>query len=73
MEQAWKNTVDTFARVKMPDGCLKCPDYERCEVCPAVCFCEKGDLSLVPEYICQKNSHYRKRLSEIAEELEGSS
>lgn len=68
--QAWKETVLTFAKVKSPAGCLACPDYERCEVCPAVCFCEKDDLSQVPEYICQKNRHYRKRLCEIADALE---
>ena len=72
LEQAWQETVKTFSEVKSPAGCLACPDYERCEVCPAVCYCEKGELSQVPEYICQKNRHYRKRLREIAEELEGS-
>ena len=70
LARAWHETHETFAAVKAPAGCLSCPDYERCEVCPAICYCEKNDLSQVPEYICQKNTHYRKRLREIAEELE---
>lgn len=69
-EQAWKNTVAAFSEIKMPTGCTHCSEYERCDVCPAVCLAEKGDFSVVPEYICQKNSAYRQQLLQLARELE---
>lgn len=71
MEEAWRLLVAKFAEVKMPSGCIACADYEHCEVCPAICYCETGDTSAVPEYICQKNRHYREILRSITGEEEG--
>ncbi|MGM9554160.1 MAG: radical SAM protein [Faecousia sp.] len=69
---AWKKTVEAFAAVKMPAGCVSCPDYARCEVCPAICFAENGGFSAVPEYICCKNRHYFEELRNISTGSEGS-
>ncbi len=68
---AWQHTVDAFARIKAPSGCVSCEHYDRCDVCPAICQAENGDFSAVPQYICQKNKTYRSILSKIAEEAEG--
>ena len=70
-EAAWKRIVEAFSEVKMPVGCTSCPDYDRCEVCPAVCYAENGDFSVVPNYICQKNSAYRQRMGDFLSETEG--
>lgn len=63
---AWERTVKSFASVKMPEHCVRCPDYERCEVCPAICFAENGDFAAVPEYICRKNRQYVRTLQKFA-------
>ena len=69
---AWSKTVEAFSAVKMPHGCLSCPEYERCDVCPAICFAECEDFAAVPHYICQKNRAYRELLAKYAQETEGS-
>lgn len=69
---AWRNTVEAFAAVKAPNGCLSCEHYSRCDVCPAICHAENGDFTTVPEYICQKNRTYRNMLSLLAKETENS-
>ncbi len=72
MERAWQSTCDAFSKVRLPTGCIQCEHYSRCEVCPAICYAEHEDFSVVPDYICRKNAAYRAALSSIAEELEGS-
>ena len=70
-EAAWKQLVAAFSEVKMPVGCTCCPDYHRCDVCPAICYAENGDFSVVPSYICRKNSAYRKLMADYFTETEG--
>ena len=70
---AWSKIVEDFSAIKMPHGCLTCPEYERCDVCPAICLAECGDISGTPHYICQKNSAYRTLLAQFAQKAEGSS
>lgn len=70
LADAWSKTGEAFSRVKMPSGCVACPDYERCEVCPAICHAENGRFDAVPEYICQKNRLYRLALRQEAEPKE---
>ena len=66
--QAWEEVGSAFRALTMPKGCLSCPDYERCEVCPAVICAEKEDFSQVPTYICEKNHHYHSRLAALGAE-----
>lgn len=65
---AWEQVGKEFRSLTMPQGCLNCPDYERCEVCPAVVWAENEDFSKVPQYICEKNRHYHERLSILGAE-----
>lgn len=67
---AWEQLVKAFSKVKMPSGCVSCPDYERCDVCAAICYAENEDASTVPEYICRKNRAYRKLMSEFLQRSE---
>ena len=66
--KAWEEVGTAFRALTMPKGCLNCPDYERCEVCPAVIWAEKEDFSQVPTYICEKNHHYHSRLAALGAE-----
>jgi len=68
--QSWSNTVAAFSNVKAPEGCLSCEHYSRCDVCPAISFAEKHDLSAVPNYICEKNHAYRSALLSIVKKSE---
>lgn len=67
-QKAWEDMGQRFRRVSMPKGCLGCPDYERCEVCPAITWAENEDFSKVPTYICEKNRHYHSRLAALGAE-----
>lgn len=64
---AWQRIVEDFARVQMPLECVSCPEYENCEVCPAVCHGENGRFDMVPRYICDKNRQYRELLKKISQ------
>ncbi len=66
--KAWEEVGAAFRSLTMPEGCLSCPDYERCEVCPAVVWAENEDFSKVPTYICEKNRHYHSRLAALGAE-----
>ena len=66
--EAWKQMSESFRSLTMPKGCLSCPDYERCEVCPAIIWAENEDFTKVPEYICEKNKHYHSRLAALGAE-----
>ncbi len=65
---AWKQISQEFNTFTMPKGCLSCPDYERCEVCPAVIWAENETFEQVPQYICDKNRHYHTRLAALGAE-----
>ncbi len=65
---AWDQVGSQFRSISMPKGCLSCPDYERCEVCPAIAWAENEDFSQVPKYICEKNHHYHTRLAALGAE-----
>lgn len=67
---AWAKITEDFSAVKMPQGCTSCEEYDRCDVCPAICFAENGSFDEVPKYICDKNNAYRTILNKIAQELE---
>ena len=67
---AWRNTVDAFAGIKVPKDCASCGHYSRCDICPAICYAENRDFSVVPEYICRKNQAYREMLTKFTEETE---
>ncbi len=69
-QSAWSRTIDAFSSIKMPHGCTQCPEYDGCDVCPAICYAEYGDFSAVPHYICQKNAAYRSQLLKFAEDSE---
>ncbi len=66
--EAWKRMSEEFLSLTMPKGCLSCPDYERCEVCPAIVWAENEDFGKVPTYICEKNRHYHSRLAALGAE-----
>ncbi|MBR4308039.1 MAG: radical SAM protein [Oscillospiraceae bacterium] len=66
--EAWNRMSAEFRSLSMPKGCLSCPDYERCEVCPAITWAENEDFSKVPTYICEKNRHYHSRLAALGAE-----
>ena len=66
--KAWEEVGAAFRSITMPKGCLNCPDYEKCEVCPAVVWAENEDFSKVPTYICEKNHHYHSRLAALGAE-----
>lgn len=66
--KAWESMGERFRKLTMPKGCLNCPDYERCEVCPAITWAENEDFSKVPQYICDKNRHYHSRLAALGAE-----
>lgn len=65
---AWEQISEEMCRVRMPKGCLSCPDYKRCEVCAAITWAENEDFSMVPQYICDKNRHYHERLAALGAE-----
>lgn len=62
---AWEQLVAAYKQVLMPQGCVSCPEYERCEVCPAICYGENRNFREVPTYICEKNRYYREGLQQI--------
>ena len=66
--KAWEEVGTAYRSLTMPTGCLSCPDYKRCEVCPAVVWAENQDFSKVPTYLCEKNRHYHSRLAVLGAE-----
>lgn len=51
--RAWQSVRDFCADLMMPAACTNCPEKKRCTVCAASAYCETGDLTKRPEYICR--------------------
>lgn len=66
--EAWDRVSKEFCDISMPKGCLTCPDYKRCEVCPAIVWAENESFDKVPQYICDKNRQYHTRLAALGAE-----
>lgn len=69
-DECWRRMVHEFGQVKAPKGCVTCEHYAKCDVCPAMCYAENQDFSVVPKYVCEKNAAYRELLREIAKQVE---
>lgn len=68
-EQAWQRIVEDTDQIRISEKCKTCKYRCICQVCPAAGFCETGELSGVPQYLCEFCQEYaallfdeRKRL-----------
>ena len=68
---AWEKVRDAVNEIRLPAECNTCAYRHGCHVCAAICYCETGSFSRVPEYVCQlTESTFRQTFAE-AEKLGG--
>ena len=60
--KAWESVREFRNALRMPAACTDCPEKKRCTVCAASAFCETGDLTKRPSYICRM-THELHRLT----------
>lgn len=51
-EAAWKELSKEVEKIRLPAECAVCKRRKACPVCAAMCFCETGEFSKKPEYVC---------------------
>lgn len=52
-EEAWRVLSDEVKKIRLPAECAVCERRRACPVCAAMCFCETGEFSKRPEYVCE--------------------
>lgn len=56
--EAWKQTRDNAAAIRLPPECSVCEIKDICHACAAMCYCETGSFSSKPEYVCRMRRSY---------------
>lgn len=58
LKAAWESIVEQTSKLRLPSECNTCNKKDICQVCAAVCYTEKGDVSSKPEYMCKMLDEY---------------
>lgn len=66
---AWEQLKEACRPIRLCPDCVGCPDQRSCMNCAAVTYAETGRFDGKPEFMCQLNKAYRKRLQELAGSL----
>ena len=66
---AWEELKQACQPIRLCPDCVQCPERRSCMNCAAVTFSETGRFDGKPEFMCQLNQAYRKKLLEKAEKL----
>ena len=53
-QNAWSFIKEEREKIMLPAKCTACKKGAVCELCPAACYAENGDYTVVPEYLCHK-------------------
>jgi len=61
-KDAWENIVTHTENVRISAKCKICKYRCICQICPAASFCETGELSGIPQYLCDSCEEYGKLL-----------
>lgn len=68
-KEAWKEIVRSTESTRISEKCQYCRYRCICPVCVAAAFCETGDVSGTPEYLCEFSQTYARLLSEELEKM----
>lgn len=52
-DAAWKELAEKTAAIRLPEECSLCKRRKSCPVCAAMCYCETGEFSKKPGYVCE--------------------
>ena len=58
LKKAWESIVEQTSKLRLPSECNTCSKRDICNVCAAVCYTEKGDVSSKPDYMCKMLDEY---------------
>lgn len=58
LKKAWESIVEQTSKLRLPLECNTCSKRDICNVCAAVCYTEKGDVSSKPDYMCKMLDEY---------------
>lgn len=53
-DAAWAAVRSAAGKILMPSKCTACASRDVCMVCAASCYCETGEFSQPPEYLCRR-------------------
>lgn len=56
--EAWRQTRENAAAIRLPPECAKCEIRDICHACAAMCYCETGSFSGKPDYVCRWKQSY---------------
>lgn len=68
-QDAWKRIVANTEAIVISEKCRFCKYRVLCPVCAAAAYCETGDVSGTPDYLCRFAECYEKELKREWEEL----
>lgn len=68
-KRAWKQIVASSEQTVISEKCQYCNYRCICPVCVAAAYCETGDVSGTPEYLCEFSELYAQMLLEELERL----
>lgn len=61
-KEAWQQVISSTDEIRISEKCKTCRYRCICPVCPASCFCETGDISGTPQYLCDYSEEYARLL-----------
>ncbi len=67
-DEAWRRIHAEREKIYFPSACTECSMRHACESCPATCYAENGDFTVVPKYNCEKTAAYLKILKKYLDE-----
>ena len=66
---AWKQTRDTAAAIRLPAQCAGCVARDNCKACAAMVYTETGCYQIIPQYRCEMTSAYPAACKQLATEI----
>lgn len=58
--EAWNETAETAAALRLSGVCGKCPNENVCHPCAAIAYAETGTFSGIPTYMCRATQQMQK-------------
>lgn len=68
--EAWRMTREAREKILLPAQCTACSMRNSCESCPASCYAENHEFTVVPRYNCQKNAEYLRLAGEYVKNFQ---
>lgn len=63
-KECWDYIVAKTQEIKFCEKCVNCDKQNICQICPAHCYTETGDISGCPDYVCEMTEKTMELMNE---------